>query len=95
MMEKKIDLGVSLYGFTQRFVEEDGYGFEEMFQDLNRLGIKKFEVVGAQMFSHYPNPTDEEINEVVRLAKKYDVQLLRYHNPTTGFQKHGMIPPFH
>lgn len=77
-MEKKIDLGVSLYGFTQRFVEEDGYGFEEMFQDLNRLGIKKFEVVGAQMFSHYPNPTDEEINEVVRLAKKYDVQPFSY-----------------
>ncbi|OUP51850.1 hypothetical protein B5F17_11420 [Butyricicoccus pullicaecorum] len=77
-MKNNIDLGVSLYGFTQRFVEEDGYGFEQMFQDLNRLGVKKFEIVGAQMFSHYPNPTDEEIQEVVRLAKKYDVQPFSY-----------------
>ncbi|MEI3381813.1 MAG: TIM barrel protein [Dorea sp.] len=77
-MKNNIELGVSLYGFTQRYVEEDGYGYEQMFQDLNKLGIKKFEVVGAQMFEHYPNPTDEEINEVVRLAKKYDVQPFSY-----------------
>lgn len=77
-MKNNIDLGVSLYGFTQRFVEDDGYNFEEMFQDLNRLGVKKFELVGAQMFQHYPNPTDEEINEVLRLAKKYDVEPFSY-----------------
>lgn len=74
----KIDLGVSLYGFTERFVKEDGYGFEEMFKELNALGVKKFELVGAQMFSSYPNPTDAEINEVVTLAKKYGVEPFSY-----------------
>lgn len=74
----KIDLGVSLYGFTERFIKEDGYGFEEMFQELNNLGIRKFELVGAQMFQNYPCPSDEEIREVLRLAKQYDVQPFSY-----------------
>lgn len=73
-----IDLGVSLYGFTERFILEDDYGFEEMFRDLNRLGIRKFELVGAQMFQHYPTPSDEEIEEVLTLAEKYDVQPFSY-----------------
>lgn len=77
-MAANIDFGVSLYGFTERFVKEDGYGFEEMFQELNTLGIKKFEIVGAQMFQQYPNPTDEEIQNVVKLAKKYDVEPFSY-----------------
>lgn len=77
-MSKKIDLGISLYGFTERFIKEDDYGFEEMFKDLSTLGIKKFEIVGAQMFDQYPNPRDEEIQEVVELAKKYDVKPYSY-----------------
>lgn len=77
-MSANIDLGVSLYGFTERFIKEDNYSFEEMFQELNKLGITKFEVVGAQMFKQYPNPTDEEINEVVTLANKYNVEPFSY-----------------
>ncbi|MGI6109177.1 MAG: sugar phosphate isomerase/epimerase family protein [Eubacteriaceae bacterium] len=77
-MSSKIDLGVSLYGFTERFVKEDGFGFEEMFQELNKLGIRKFEVVGAQMFQNYPNPSSEEISEVVDLASKYNVEPFSY-----------------
>lgn len=73
-----IDLGVSLYGFTEQFINDDGYGFEEMFQELNRLGIRKFELVGAQMFQNYPTPSDEEIAEVLRLAEKYDVEPFSY-----------------
>lgn len=74
----RIDLGVSLYGFTERFVKEDGYGFEEMFQALNRLGVRKFELVGAQMFQNYPTPSDAEIDEVLNLAAKYDVEPFSY-----------------
>ena len=77
-MSKKIDLGISLYGFTERFIKEDDYGFEEMFKDLKSLGIKKFEIVGAQMFDQYPSPRDEEIQEVVELAKKYDAEPFSY-----------------
>lgn len=87
-MNQKMDLGVSLYGFTQQFVEEDGYGFEQMFQALNRLGIKKFEVVGAQMFQHYPNPTDEELDEVLKLAEKYNVTPFSY-GGYVDFAKHS------
>jgi hypothetical protein len=75
---KGIDFAVSLYGFTERFIADDNYGFEEMFQDLKSLGIKKFEIVGAQMFQSYPHPTDEEINTIIELAKKYDVTPFSY-----------------
>lgn len=73
-----IDFAVSLYGFTERFIEEDDYSFEEMFKDLNRLGIKKFEIVGAQMFQSYPIISEEEMEEVLSLAQQYDVQPFSY-----------------
>ncbi len=88
MAAENIDLGVSLYGFTERFVKEDGYGFEEMFQELNKLGIKKFEIVGAQMFQQYPNPSDDEIQNVLALAKKYNVQPFSY-GGYVDFAKHA------
>ena len=87
-MKNNIDLGVSLYGFTQRYIEEDGYNFREMFEDLNKLGIRKFELVGAQMFQNYPNPTDEEINEVMELAEQYDVEPFSY----GGYVDFGKLP---
>ena len=77
-MKEKIDFGVSLYGFTERFINEDGYNFAEMFQELNRLGVKKFELVGAQMFRQYPQPAADEIETVLRLAEKYDVTPFSY-----------------
>ena len=87
-MKNNIDRGVSLYGFTQRYIEEDGYNFREMFEDLNKLGIRKFELVGAQMFQNYPNPTDEEINEVMELAEQYDVEPFSY----GGYVDFGKLP---
>jgi len=77
-MVKDIDLAVSLYGFTERFVKEPGYGFEEMFQDVNRLGVKKVEIVGAQVFNNYPAPLPEEINKVLTLAQKYGIEIYSY-----------------
>ncbi len=77
-MLKNIEQAVSLYGFTQNFIEEEHFGFEEMFINLNKLGIKKFEIVGAQMFKSYPVPTEEEINELLLLMKKYDVEAYSY-----------------
>lgn len=86
-MKQNIDLGVSLYGFTERFIKEDDYSFEQMFQDLNKLGIKKFELVGAQMFQNYPTPAESEIDEVAALAKKYNVQPFSY-GGYVDFAKH-------
>jgi hypothetical protein len=73
-----IDFAVSLYSFTERFIKDPSYGFEGMFQDLNRFGVKKFEIVGAQMFRNYPTPSDAEINEILHLVKKYDVTPFSY-----------------
>lgn len=73
-----IDFAVSLYGFTERFIADEGYGFEEMFKDLNRVGIRKFEIVGAQMFSSYPYVTEGEIEELLSLARKYGVEPFSY-----------------
>lgn len=83
----KIDLGISLYGYTEKFVKEDNYGFEEMFQEMKRLGVSKAEIVGAQMFQNYPNPSDDEITEVLTLAKKYDVEPFSY-GGYVDFAKH-------
>lgn len=77
-MIKNIEFGVSLYGFTEKWCSEEGYNFEEMFKELNKLGIKKFEIVGCQMFNNYPLPTDEEINNLLSLCKKYDVEPFSY-----------------
>ena len=75
-MKNNIDLGVSLYGFTQRYIEEDGYNFREMFEDLNKLGIRKFELVGAQMFQNYPNPFNPTTNIEFQIAKSDNVKLI-------------------
>jgi sugar phosphate isomerase/epimerase len=77
-MIKNIDFGVSLYGFTEKWCTDNNYHFEDMFKELNRLGIKKFEIVGSQMFNHYPIPSDEEINNLLSLCKKYDVEPFSY-----------------
>lgn len=78
MLNNNIDLAVSLYGFTERFIKESDYGIEQMFQELNQLGVKKYEIVGAQAFKDYPIPTEEEINSVIEFSEKYDVEAYSY-----------------
>lgn len=91
-MHSKIDLGVSLYGFTEQWCSDDTFGFEEMFKELNRLGIKQFEIVGSQMFNTYPIASDEEIEQLLTLCKKYDVLPFSYAGQVDGgkFSDHDM-----
>jgi len=77
-MTRQIDFGVSLYGFTQQWCSDKHYDVEEMFQELNKLDIRKFEIVGSQMFNSYPVPTDEEIEHIRFLCKKYDMEPFSY-----------------
>ena len=77
-MSNKIDIAVTLYGFTEKYCSIQDYGFEDMFKELNKLGIKKFEIIAPQMFNTYPLPSDEEINELLSLCKKYDVTPFSY-----------------
>lgn len=62
-MKHNIDFGVSLYSFTQQFYEQSGFGLDDMFGLLKKLGISKFEIVGAQTFDQYPRPRSESIRE--------------------------------
>ena len=50
MSSGAIELGVSLYSFTQRFVEREDYHVEDMFHTLEQLGARQFEIVGSQVF---------------------------------------------
>ncbi len=66
-----MELGSTLYGLMERFIMDDGYGFEGVFRELNRQGIRKFELMGAQMFQNYPNPAKSEIEACLAAAEKY------------------------
>ena len=83
----KIDFGVSLYGFTEHFIMEDNYSFEQMFQTVQQLGVHKVEIVGAQMFQNYPIPAPEEIREIRNLAEKYEIEPFSY-GGYVDFAKH-------
>ena len=91
-MQSKIDLGVSLYGFTEQWANDEAFGFEDMFKELNRLGITKFEIVGSQMFNTYPIIADEEVNHLLDLCKKYSVTPFSYAGQVDGgkFSDHDM-----
>jgi len=67
----EIELAVSLYSFTQRFVERDDYGVEDMFRSLQQLGVRRFEIVGAQAFDQYPRPRAGEVDRVLAAAEAY------------------------
>lgn len=92
MTYSKIDLGVSLYGFTELWATDDSFGFEEMFKELNRLGITKFEIVGSQMFNNYPMASDDEINHLLELCKQYEVTPFSYAGQVDGgkYSDHDM-----
>jgi hypothetical protein len=49
-----------------------------MFRELNRLGIRKFEIVGSQVFDQYPLPKRAEIDNVLSLAGEYGVEPFSY-----------------
>ena len=61
MRSAGIELAVSLYSFTQRFVERDDYHVEDMFRTLHQLGVRQFEIVGSQVFDQYPRPRAREV----------------------------------
>lgn len=68
MSASEIELAVSLYSFTERFVERDDYHVEQMMQTLQSWGVRRFELVGSQVFDHYPRPQAAEIDRVLSAA---------------------------
>ena len=68
MSASEIELAVSLYSFTERFVERDDYHVEQMVHTLQSWGVRCFELVGSQVFDHYPRPRAAEIDRVLSAA---------------------------
>lgn len=73
-----IEQAVSLYCFTQRLVERPEYNLESMFAELQELGVKKYELIGSQVFENYPRPAAAEIENVLKLAEKYELTPFSY-----------------
>lgn len=77
-MKHDIDLGVSLYSFTERWIRKPDFGFDDMFRILTSLGVTKFEIVGSQMFANYPLPTRAEIDQLLAACDKHGVLPFSY-----------------
>ena len=74
----KIQPAVSLYGFEQRLVDVPEYGIEDMFAELNELGIDSYELIGSMVFDQYPRPKASEIAAVLAANEKYGVHANSY-----------------
>lgn len=70
MSSNEIELGVSLYGFNQRYVEIPEYAIEDTLAEVRDLGVAKFEIVGSIFFDQYPRPAAAEIRRVVEAAER-------------------------
>ena len=68
-----IEQAISLYGFTERFVEVPDYSFDEMFAELRELGVQKFEIIGSQVFEQYPRPRAAEVDAILAAADRHGV----------------------
>jgi sugar phosphate isomerase/epimerase len=73
-----IELAVSLYSFTERFVERDDYHVEQMMGTISGWGVRRFELVGSQVFDHYPRPQAAEVEHVLRAAGTHGCQPFSY-----------------
>nr|WP_274636098.1 hypothetical protein [Microbacterium bovistercoris] len=78
MSPARIEHGISLYGFNQRYVEDPGYGVEDCLAEVQRLEVRRFEIVGAVFFDHYPRPERAEIDRVRTAAERYGASPFSY-----------------
>jgi sugar phosphate isomerase/epimerase len=74
----RIEQGVALYGFNEEYVVDPDYQVESAFRDLQRLGVKKCEFIGAMFFDNYPRPTTAEIDRVLAAADAYGAEIFSY-----------------
>lgn len=73
-----IEQAISLYSFTQRLVERPAYGIDDMFAELSGFGIKKYELIGSQVFEQYPRPRPDEIAAILESADRHGVTPFSY-----------------
>lgn len=73
----KIDLGITLYCFTSEYYNMQ-YTLEDCMSAASKLGVKQFELVGAQMLPSYPFVTDTFQKQFLEWCQKYDVSCVSY-----------------
>ena len=77
MAESKIKFGVSMYSFTCEFYA-GRFSLEDMMAKIAEIGGKGFECVAASNVPNYPWPTQQYIDQFIRLAQKYRLQPVSY-----------------
>lgn len=73
-----IEQAISLYSFEQRLVDIPEYWLDDIFSELNALGITRFELIGSMMFDQYPRPKASEIQAILDAAQRYGVAPFSY-----------------
>lgn len=86
-MSHEIKKAVSLYSYSEQWITQENFTFEDMFRHLHSLGVHTLEVVGSQTFSEYPVIPEAEVQELLALCEKYDMEFYCY----DGYTDHGKI----
>ena len=68
-----IKLGLTLYSFSSEYINFK-LSLEEILKAAHDMGYQGIEIIPAQMCPTYPYVTDEWIDELKRMMKKYDLQ---------------------
>lgn len=72
-MRHNIKLGLTLYSFSSEYINKK-MSIEDILKTAKEMGYKGIEIIPAQMAPTYPYLTQEWINELKRLLKKYDLE---------------------
>lgn len=86
-MSHNIQKAVSLYSYSQQWIERADFTFEDIFKHLYSQGVHIIEIVGSQMFSEYPIIPESEVQLLLDLAQKYEMEFYCY----DGYTDHGKI----
>ncbi|MBD3689742.1 TIM barrel protein [Nanchangia anserum] len=73
-----VEQGVSTYSYTQQFIERPDFGIDTVLKHVADLGVRRFELVGAQTFGAYPVPEAREIDEVLESSEKHGLEPFSY-----------------
>lgn len=76
-MKHQIELGVSLYSFTDLYLYEKNT-IEELIRAVSEMDVEKMEIVGSQMIRNYPYLKEEDVDELLGYCKKYGVHFHSY-----------------
>ncbi|WP_294784715.1 TIM barrel protein [uncultured Eubacterium sp.] len=69
----KIKLGLTLYSFSSEYINMK-LSLEDILKEVSEMGYTGIEIIPAQMCPTYPYVTDEWIEELKSLMKKYNLQ---------------------